>query len=385
MPIIKIKRGETLSKIAQRYGTTVGELMTANKTNPAVKSKDIIIADGDLTVPEKAGEAPTTPAEETSAGDISQEARLGSLIDYKDTLKAAIDEASQERMKERATQITGVAGGVPGTIGQIAGIVREQVSSASELQKAEKAFELALQDLESERERLRDEGKAPEVFGSDKFGYFQWDKDSRSWQPISAMAATSFDSGLSDDSWVKLILAGHSTDSDIKNSEQLSRVRQLIADQIPDPTNKEWVKDGIEEERALGRSDEEIRKKMKKLKVPESLIEELLPEEKRGLFGEKISITPSGRKIVTTSESDLFTSRGGAMSRQARPSPFGTGDFVSIHIDDRVSQLMQTLIETSPTWETKTGIEKRAFIKEQLTQNGYHPDQIKAKLEQKIL
>jgi hypothetical protein len=70
MATYSIKQGDSLSKIATANQTTVDALLTANKDNPSVKTKDLIIAGGSLNLPEapktetevETPETPTNPA-----------------------------------------------------------------------------------------------------------------------------------------------------------------------------------------------------------------------------------------------------------------------------------------------------------------------------------
>lgn len=47
----KIPKGSTLTSLAKQYNTTVDELMKANAGNPSVKSRDLILAGGELNLP----------------------------------------------------------------------------------------------------------------------------------------------------------------------------------------------------------------------------------------------------------------------------------------------------------------------------------------------
>lgn len=49
---IKIIEGETLSTIATREGVSIDEIISANPDSPSVKSKDLIIAGGDINIPD---------------------------------------------------------------------------------------------------------------------------------------------------------------------------------------------------------------------------------------------------------------------------------------------------------------------------------------------
>jgi len=61
-----VKPGDTTSALANKWGTTVEEIMFANKGNPSVKTKDLIIAGGTMQIPgavggtTPTGEIPTT-------------------------------------------------------------------------------------------------------------------------------------------------------------------------------------------------------------------------------------------------------------------------------------------------------------------------------------
>ncbi len=58
---ITIKKGDTLSQIAEREGTTVDVIMKSNEGNKAVKSRDLIIEGGSLNLPDAPG--PVEPQE----------------------------------------------------------------------------------------------------------------------------------------------------------------------------------------------------------------------------------------------------------------------------------------------------------------------------------
>ena len=48
----KINRGDTTSAIARKYGITLSALMALNKGNPSVKNQNLIIAGGNINVPD---------------------------------------------------------------------------------------------------------------------------------------------------------------------------------------------------------------------------------------------------------------------------------------------------------------------------------------------
>src|SRR3990167_8948747 len=102
-----IKSGDSLGKIAAANGTTVDALMAANKGNNAVKSADLIVAGGNLNLPDKvaapaAGVAAGTGA---AAGSISppgtQDAgasNVSALGNLRVALRTALNEAAKNRV-----------------------------------------------------------------------------------------------------------------------------------------------------------------------------------------------------------------------------------------------------------------------------------------------
>ena len=57
-----IKKGDTLSKIANQYNTTPSALMSANTGNPAIKNQNLIIEGGNINLPEAPADASGTAA-----------------------------------------------------------------------------------------------------------------------------------------------------------------------------------------------------------------------------------------------------------------------------------------------------------------------------------
>ena len=52
---LQIKQGDTLGAIAAAHGTTVDALLAANKGNTAVKSANLIMAGGNINLPDAVG------------------------------------------------------------------------------------------------------------------------------------------------------------------------------------------------------------------------------------------------------------------------------------------------------------------------------------------
>lgn len=143
MPTLQIKSGDTLSKIALANNTSVADLLAANKTNPAVKSANLIIAGGSINLPEKAvvpaaaaptgggvapsvgtGFAPSAP----SGTDVS-----GDLGNLRIALRSALNEAAQKRVENNFKSLGGLASGAtPGTIGSVVDMIRGGIKSPVE-------------------------------------------------------------------------------------------------------------------------------------------------------------------------------------------------------------------------------------------------------------
>jgi len=134
MPTITIKRGDTLSRIAQQYGTTVAELVNSNRGNAAVKSADLIIAGGQLNIPERVA-APAggpAPSSQVPTGGLAPaspvadqgSANLGDLANLRIALREALNEAARARVESNFKQVAPFATGVPGTIGGVVDMIR---------------------------------------------------------------------------------------------------------------------------------------------------------------------------------------------------------------------------------------------------------------------
>lgn len=131
MPQYTIVKGDTLSKIAAAQGTSVAEIMTANKGNPSVKSADLIIAGGTLNLPERVSAPAGGPTTETPAESLTP--KTSSLGNLRIALRAAAEEAGKQRIANRLEQFQGAGlGRTPGTLGSIADIVRGSVKPGVE-------------------------------------------------------------------------------------------------------------------------------------------------------------------------------------------------------------------------------------------------------------
>lgn len=162
MPTIQIKSGDTLSQIAARQGTTVSDIMTANKGNPSVRSADRIVAGGTLNLPEKSGGAPTTPGEETPAGtlpSIGGPTAPGPLGNLRLALRSAAEEAGKKRIAGRLEQFGEAGlGKTPGTLGDIANIIKRSVQPTVQQTFSDvmKAYEEANEAKKKELDRINE-------------------------------------------------------------------------------------------------------------------------------------------------------------------------------------------------------------------------------------
>jgi len=143
MAQIIINKGDTLGALASKYGTTVESLVASNKGNAAVKSANLIIAGGNLNVPDTVG-APAagvaqgagTPvsgaldaAKSPQAAGAMATSELGNL---RVALRSALNEAGASRMASQYSQIAPLAGGVPGTLGSVVNMIRSNVQAPVE-------------------------------------------------------------------------------------------------------------------------------------------------------------------------------------------------------------------------------------------------------------
>lgn len=136
---IQINKGDTLSALASKYGTTVADIMTANKSNPAVKSADMIIAGGNLNLPEKVALPASGPAVESPAGALDTAGTqapaaqsVSSLANLRIALRSALEEAGKNRMANAYGQAGALTGGVPGTLGSVVDMIRQSTQPAVE-------------------------------------------------------------------------------------------------------------------------------------------------------------------------------------------------------------------------------------------------------------
>ena len=138
-----IKQGDTLSKIAQANGTTVDAILAANKGNAAVKSANLIIAGGNLNLPDKVaapagGVAPGTgvPAGGLDPASQAQDAAssaVGEMGNLRMALKAALNEAGKNRVANNYSQMAGAGlTGIPGTVGSVVDMIRGSAKTGVE-------------------------------------------------------------------------------------------------------------------------------------------------------------------------------------------------------------------------------------------------------------
>ena len=136
MPNYKIKKGDTLSAIAKKEGTTVSELM---KLNPQIKDKNLIYAGAGLNLPydkekiallnqQSAGIRATSAQGEAMVAKKKSELAQGSVIVAKDKGKSGSFGA-------------GVATGAAGTAvaGAIASKISKNKAAKAEADKAKKS------------------------------------------------------------------------------------------------------------------------------------------------------------------------------------------------------------------------------------------------------
>jgi LysM repeat protein len=168
MATIQISQGDNLSALASKYGTTVDSLLASNKDNPAVKSANLIIAGGNLNIPDPVGAPPAGPAsgtgtpngalDATSPTQSGAASNLGSLANLRLSLREALNEAGKNRMANSYSQIAPLAGGVPGTLGSVVSMIRN--SSAAPIESVFNDVTTAWKEdaaaAEKEKARIQD-------------------------------------------------------------------------------------------------------------------------------------------------------------------------------------------------------------------------------------
>jgi len=167
MAQITIKGGDTLSKIAQQHGTTVADLVNANKGNTAVKSANLIIAGGFLNLPDKVGAPPAGPAAGAAlplggldAATVQDRgaAAVGDLGNLRIALRAALNEAAKNRVANNYQMVAPLAGGIPGTIGSVVDMIRGGVKEPVETTFSDiiTGFREATSAKEKEQDRINE-------------------------------------------------------------------------------------------------------------------------------------------------------------------------------------------------------------------------------------
>lgn len=143
MPQITIQKGDTLSKIAQQYGTSVAELVNSNRGNTSVKSADLIIAGGNLNVPDRVALPPQGPAPsaQSSAGALDTDPlanqgsrNAGDLTNFTIALRSALTEAAQVQAAERMRSLAPFMeeGTAPNAIGAAIGLAQSGLRQKEE-------------------------------------------------------------------------------------------------------------------------------------------------------------------------------------------------------------------------------------------------------------
>lgn len=156
---LQIKQGDTLGSLAAKHGTTVDALLAANKGNAAVKSANLIMAGGNINLPDAVGAPAAGPAAGTGvpAGGLDPNAAaqgagaqaVGDLGNLRMAMRAALNEAGKNRVANNYQQVAGVTGGVPGTIGSVVDMIRSGAKASTE-----SVFSDTLKALEDQRKAI---------------------------------------------------------------------------------------------------------------------------------------------------------------------------------------------------------------------------------------
>lgn len=86
MPTYTIKKGDNLSTIAKRYGTTVAALAKANKVN-GVKNANLIITGKKLTVPDASGPMKPSASQQKTAVAKAAKVKSSAVSDSRASMK----------------------------------------------------------------------------------------------------------------------------------------------------------------------------------------------------------------------------------------------------------------------------------------------------------
>lgn len=178
MAQVQINQGDTLSTLASKYGTTVDNLMAANKGNAAVKSANLIIAGGSLNIPDNVAapaagpvEGTTTPVsgalEPASVQQSGGAVATGELGNLRLALREALNEAGKSRMAAQYQQLAPLTGGVPGTLGSVVSMIRSNTAPT-----VENVFEDVTSSWEKALELQPENTVKSEIVGSDSSGRY---------------------------------------------------------------------------------------------------------------------------------------------------------------------------------------------------------------------
>ena len=86
MPTYTIKKGDNLSTIAKRYGTTVNALMKANGVN-GVKNANLIITGKKLTVPDSSGPMKPSASQQKAAVSSANKVKASAVGESRKSMK----------------------------------------------------------------------------------------------------------------------------------------------------------------------------------------------------------------------------------------------------------------------------------------------------------
>lgn len=109
MPTYTIKKGDNLSTIAKRYGTTVNALMKANGVN-GVKNKNLIITGKKLTVPDASGPMKPTAQQQKDAVARASKAKATAVSESRTSMKPSAANLSAAKTAKAKSAAKAAAG-----------------------------------------------------------------------------------------------------------------------------------------------------------------------------------------------------------------------------------------------------------------------------------
>lgn len=388
MPQVTIKQGDTLGALAQQYGTSVAALVQANSGNPSVKSADLIIAGGNLNIPEGVSTPASGVAAPAALGSLggSPVQNAGSqsvseLSNFRTALRGALNEAARKRVETSFKQVAPFTEGSPGSIGSVVSMIRGSVKTPVETTFSD-VFK-TVSDINDARQKEQDRiNELREEYGS-----------------LVPSSVTDLKTALN--------LIAPTVDK-----ERKLKLDKMASEQAEDNDIDSWADSFARGEISIGNVPAKIRTQVK---VRADAIRETLETEakkeykdriafrlekktsdfetERGFILQDDNLTVSEQRDVIDYIDSLEQAQKAAKGKKgifsffevgkggegsSSENIYGKGNFSKISIDDRINQLKNTL-GGGAAGATKN------YLESQLIKDGYDPNTIKSKTRSGLL